>query len=115
VLRKHWGALRYWRADYHYASKVRRGDVVFLAGLSAKLVHHLMQVLFALNETYYVGDGQNLEFAEQFRCKPLALSARVAAALYPPPAPTMLEQQRDTLLGLIDDTERLLAQAGTVV
>jgi Domain of unknown function (DUF4037) len=108
LLDKHMGALRYWRIDYHYVSKVKRGDVVFLAGLSAKLVHHIMQVLFAINETYFVGDGQNLEFAEKFRYRPPALSARVAAALYPPPSDTMLETQREVLLGLIDDVEQMV-------
>jgi Domain of unknown function (DUF4037) len=110
ILDKHLLALRYWRADYHYVSKVKRGDVVFLAGLSAKLVHHMMQVLFAINETYFVGDGQNLEFAEQFRYKPASLSARVTAALYLPPSDRMLDTQREVLMGLIDDIERLLAE-----
>jgi len=40
------GTFLYWRHDHHYASKVQRQDVVFLAGLSAKLVHDVVQVLF---------------------------------------------------------------------
>ena len=53
ILGKYAASLRYWRSDYHYAHKVERGDVVFLAGMASKLVHESIQILFALNETYF--------------------------------------------------------------
>ncbi|MHB1355732.1 MAG: DUF4037 domain-containing protein [Anaerolineae bacterium] len=105
VLKKHLGSLRYWRRDYHYASKVDRQDPVFLAGLSAHLVHDLMQVLFALNEHYYVGDGSNLSFVSRFAHQPSDLVARVTRALYPPTGEHTFADQRDTLFGLIDEVE----------
>lgn len=107
ILQKHLGSLRYWRHDYHYASKVERQDVVFLAGLSAQLVHDLMQVLFALNEEYYIGDGQNLVFAARFAHQPTDLVARVRRVLYPPAGEHVYADQRDILFELIDDVERL--------
>ncbi len=94
--------LHYWRNDHHYASKVERGDVVFTAGMSARLVHEVMQVLFALNETYYVGDGSNLEFARSFSLLPPDFPARVEAILYPLP-PNPAAQQYARLCSLIDD------------
>ena len=111
VLDKHLHSLRYWRDDYHYLSKVRRKDVVFLAGLSARLVHDMAQILFALNEVYYVGDGQNLPFVAGFARKPPDFAARVEQALYPPPSDQVFEQQRATLLRLIDDIEELVRSA----
>jgi hypothetical protein len=108
LLDKHLGSLRYWRNDYHYASKVQRGDVIFLAGLSARLVHDIMQVLFALNQVYYVGDGSNLEFARHFQQQPPHLAERVREALYPAPGEGAFERQRRTLAELIDDVERLV-------
>jgi Domain of unknown function (DUF4037) len=111
LLARHLGLLRYWRADYHYANKVERGDVVFLASLSARLAHDIMQVLFALNETYYPGDGNNLAFASQFTRLPPRFAERVAAALYPAPADDGFARQRSTLVELIDDVERLAAEA----
>ncbi len=102
-------SLRYWRNDYHYANKVKRSDVVFLAGLSARLVHDIMQVLFALNETYFVGDGQNLDFAEQFTIKPEHLSTRIHAILYPRPCENMFTRQRQALCDMIDEIDRLAA------
>jgi hypothetical protein len=74
ILSKYTASLRYWRTDYHYANKVARGDIVFLAGLTSKLVHEAIQILFALNETYYVGDGANLGFVEQFKIVPADFS-----------------------------------------
>jgi hypothetical protein len=41
--------------------------VAFLAGMSSKLVHEIIQILFALKETYYVGDGANLTFVEKLK------------------------------------------------
>ena len=113
VISKHLGLLQYWRADYHYANKAARGDVVFLASMSARLVHDIIQVLFALNETYYVGDGSNLDFAREFALVPRGLSARVELALYPAAGEDRFTRQRLTLVGLIDDVERLAADSQT--
>jgi len=113
ILRKHMESLNYWRADYHYRSKVERGDVVFLAGLSARLIHDMMQVLFAVNETYYVGDGNNLHYVEAFAIQPNAFAERVNAILCPGQAENAqaaLTAQYQAILNLIDDVAVLAAQ-----
>lgn len=102
ILRKYTGSLRYWRNDYHYAHKVERGDVVFLAGMAAKLVHEVIQVLFALNDTYYAGDGANLAFAEKFAIVPQGFATRVQKILYPP-AEDAFARQYAELMALIDE------------
>lgn len=107
ILEKHLGSLRYWRQDYHYINKVRRGDTVFLAGLSVRLVHDIMQVLFALNETYYVGDGNNLDYAEGFDIKPRTLRERVGSILYPSASDAIYKDQRQALMELIEEVEGL--------
>ena len=111
IIRKHMGSLNYWRSDYHYRNKVERGDVVFLAGIAARLVHDIMQVLFALNQTYYVGDGNNLHYVEQFPIQPRDFAARVTAILYPPHSANVLSEQYEAILKLIDDVAPLAAQA----
>jgi hypothetical protein len=115
LLDKHLGSARYWRQDYHYASKVRRGDAVFLAGLTSRLVHDLIQILFALNETYYVGDGQNLQFVEKFSLKPDGFVDRVVHILYPPAGDDRYERQYDHLARLIDDVARVAEIHGSAV
>jgi len=109
LIDKHMKFLRYWRGDYHYESRVARGDAVFLAGLAAKLVHSLFQVLFALNEIYYAGDGWNREMAARFALTPPEFGARVTVALYPGDGPDRFERQHHTLLELIDAVDALVA------
>ena len=110
IIRKHMGSLNYWRTDYHYANKVERRDEVFLAGISARLVHDMMQVLFAINETYYVGDGNNLHYVEAFAIQPADFAARVRAILYPPPSENVLVEQYQAICALIDDVAPLAAR-----
>ncbi len=108
ILATHMGSLRYWRQDYHYANKVARKDVVFLAGLTSRLVHDIMQVLFALNDMYYVGDGNNLDYARHFSVQPARFEERVTEILAPPSSEDGYERQHAAILGLIDALEYLV-------
>jgi hypothetical protein len=115
ILERHLVSIRYWRHDYHYQHKVARGDVVFLAGLTSKLVHDLVQILFALNETYFPGDGNNLEFVEGFEVAPEDFAEKVGAILYPcgdgeTPLAEALQVQYDRLMALIDEVEAVVKQ-----
>ncbi len=110
IIKKHLGSLSYWRTDYHYRNKVERGDVVFLASIAARLVHDILQVLFALNKTYYVGDGNNLRYVAVFPIQPQAFAERVNAILYPPQTENVFAVQYETIIGLINDVMSLAAQ-----
>lgn len=112
LLDKHLNYLRYWQQDYHYRNKVKRQDLTFLAGLSVSLVHSMIQILFALNEVYYVGDGNNLSFLRGFKHVPGDFIEKVETVLYPAHAETMYEQQRSTLIHLIDEIEALVNKLG---
>jgi hypothetical protein len=107
ILDKYTATLRYWRQDYHYRNKVTRGDYMFLANLTNLLVHALVQVLFAINETYYVGDGNNLSFMADFSRQPRGFAARIQAILYPRTADNMLAVQYNELMSLVDETLEL--------
>ncbi len=108
LLKKHADSLRYWRGDYHYANKVARRDPVFLAGISSRLVHDILQILFALNETYYVGDGNNLKYVERFALQPKDSAGRVEKLLYPGQGEDRFEAQYEALGRLMDETIALL-------
>lgn len=110
LLQKHLRSLKYWRTDYHYRNKVERGDVVFLASITARLIHDMLQVLFALNKTYYVGDGNNLHYVAHFPIQPDNFAERVTAILYPASTANVLTTQYEAILGLIDDITALAAQ-----
>ncbi len=109
IMKKYTGSLQYWRADYHYANKVKRCDVIFTAGLTSKLVHEILQILFALNETYFVGDGSNLIYAEKFTILPENFSSRVHKIFYPS-SPDPVTEQYSLLTALMDEVIELVHQ-----
>lgn len=106
VIEEYLGVLRYWAADYHYASKVARRDLVFLVGLTGKLVNAILQVVFAINRTYYPGDGWNLEIAKDFARLPQNFIARMSAILE---HGNDWSGQRAELITIIADLEVLAA------
>ncbi len=110
LIRKHVASLRYWRQDYHYAYKLVRRDLVFLAGLTTKLVHDLLKVLFALNETYFPGDGKNLHFTDSFLIVPRQFRERVGDILYPGRSNEAIASQRAQLMAMIDEVLALVPQ-----
>ena len=108
ILSRYGNSLKYWRNDYHYLNKVVRKDVVFLASLSARLIHDIMQVIYALNHFYFPGDGMNLVYTMNFNIRPENLEERVTKVLYPSAIPNCYEQQYHDLLELIDDVLMLM-------
>jgi hypothetical protein len=97
--------LTYWRDDYHYAGKVARADPVFLAGLSAKLAHAILQVVFALNRVHFPGDGWTLDLAHSLPLQPAHLDARLRKAL----ATSDPAEQRHAFRSIITDITALAA------
>lgn len=104
ILDKHCFSLKYWRADYHYSNKVKRKDVVFLAFLTARLVHDMMQVIYALNEKYYPGDGSNLKYTKDFSIKPDDFENRIVHVFQISEEEDAYRHQYDNVVSLIDDT-----------
>ena len=103
ILEENLRPIRYWRPDYHYQHKVEQGDLVFTAGVTSKLIHHILQVLFALNEVYYPGDGKNLHYASQFEILPDNFAARVEQILYPGQGRAAIKAQYERLMALVDE------------
>ena len=52
-------------------------DVYFIAGCLTRTVSCLVQVLYALNETYFISDKRIYKDVEKFNMKPEDFSARV--------------------------------------
>ncbi len=106
MINSHMQFLQYWCTDYHFKNKINRGDVVFIASLHAKLIHHILQIVYALNSTYYPGDGGNLKLAENFKVKPYDFENRVSAILFP----TSADYQKvyESVKSLIEEVIRLI-------
>jgi hypothetical protein len=48
----------------------KRGEVYFVAGCLTRIASNLVQVLYALNETYFISDKRLYQDVEQFSIKP---------------------------------------------
>ena len=108
VLDKFLPFLLYWRDDYHYAHKVGQGDTVFAFSLAAKIIHAAVQLVFAVNERYYVGDGKNLEFVAEMERVPDGFASNVSRILYGPSEPDDLPGHHEKILALITSVEQFL-------
>lgn len=108
VLRRYRGILSYWAADYHYASKVARRDLMFLVGLAGKLANALLQVVFALNRVYFPGDGWNLPMAAELPLLPSNFVSRMEAILEPGRDPDAWKRQRADIIAMATDLETLV-------
>jgi hypothetical protein len=101
--------LAYWKDDYHYVNKVIRLDLVFLAGVTGKLINAIMQVIFALNRRYFPGDGWNLLLAADLPHKPPQFIERMAEIIEPGSAPDRWHRQRENIVSMINDVEALIS------
>jgi predicted nucleotidyltransferase len=112
ILDKNLASARYWRSDYHYESKAVRGDPVFCVGVASRVVHNLIQILFAVNEVYYVGDGWNLDYVRGFEIAPPDFAAKAETVLLPEAGGRRFEVQRERLGALVDEMDRIVESLG---
>lgn len=103
IIKKHASSLKYWRNDYHYLNKVKRKDVVFLSSITARLIQDIVQVIYAMNEFYYPGDGMNLKYSQLFEYKPYKFEERITEILHISESDDGYEIQYKNMTGLIDD------------
>ncbi len=59
-------------------------DLPYLVACMTRIYHYLVQMLFALNETYFMNDKRVLKEIEAFAKKPADFGARVSAILAAP-------------------------------
>lgn len=108
VIDKYLPFIRYWRDDYHYEFKMDRKDSVFAFGLAMKITHAIVQLIFALNEHHFVGDGKNMDFIAGMEIAPVGFSEKVDDILLCTSAPGDLPMQRLKLIALITEVDRLV-------
>jgi hypothetical protein len=73
-----------WDAEFTFAvarKSAARGDVYFVAGCLTRIASDLVQVLYALNETYFISDKRLYNDELAFRSKPEHFSERISQIL----------------------------------
>jgi predicted nucleotidyltransferase len=85
-----------------------RGDVFHVLGCLFRCAAALVQVLFALNESYFMNEKGSVNAADSFSIKPPAFSSRVRAILASPGQhPSSLQARLDEMAALIAETHSL--------
>ncbi len=93
IIQEFMGRADTWLYNFHYESAIRRADLLFIAPILVHTVMDFVQVIFALNETYFTGD-KKLE--------------KMLAAL--PYCPQTLLENVEFLLSVPRDVDALLRQ-----
>jgi len=73
----------WWEVDFSLAiagKSIKRGDVTYAAGSCFRAVTCLMQVLFAVNEQYWMNEKGAVAIADGFKKSPMRLRERVEGA-----------------------------------
>jgi predicted nucleotidyltransferase len=73
-----------WDASFAFEiarKSVKRGEVYFIAGCLTRIVSDLSQVLYALNETYFISDKRLYPDEQRFAIKPVHVTERIDSIL----------------------------------
>jgi hypothetical protein len=113
IIARHLGAAGFWPDNFHYRSAVERGDVIYTAGIVQQVAHNLIQVVFALNETYFPGDKKLEAALARLPRQPRDFGERIRRLLAPgaPPDRALLAWQREELCRLLDEVRALVPSA----
>ena len=109
IIAQHLPAARFWPDNFHYKSAVERVDVIYATGIVQQVMHNLLQVLFALNESYFPGD-KNLGVAlDHLPRQPAEVRRKVESLLWPaaPATRETLRAQAEALRSLLEDVKSM--------
>jgi hypothetical protein len=113
IIAQYLGAAKFWPDNFHYKSAIERGDLIYVMGIVQQVVHNIIQVVFALNNTYFPGDKKLDSAIAHLPMKPQHFGARIKQLLWPgvPADKRLLVSQREELVRLLGEIDELVAQA----
>jgi len=94
----------WWEVDFSLGiaqKSIARGDVTYAAGCCFRAVTCLMQVLFAVNEQYWMNEKGAVALADGFQWSPVQLKERVESAF------AELNREGESITKAIDIIKRL--------
>ena len=112
IIGDHLRAARFWPENFHYRSAVARCDVIYTVGIVQQVVHNLIQVVFALNRTYFPGDKKLGVALDHLAVKPEGFAGRIERLLMPGTGRDRdtLDGQRAELVELTRQVEELVSK-----
>lgn len=113
IITTHLQAAAFWPANFHYNSAIERQDVIYTTSIVQQVVHNLVQVLFAVNETYFPGDKKLERSLGHLDRLPPQFVERMQRLIWPgeEASVTVLQEQQQELQDLLTETQRLVATA----
>lgn len=97
IIREFMGRADTWLDNFHYESAIRRADLMFIAPILVHTVMDFVQVIFAVNETYFTGDKKLEKVLSTLPYCPSALLQNVEFLLSVPRDVDALLRQRELL------------------
>lgn len=97
IIREFMGRADTWLENFHYESAIRRADLMFIAPILVHTVMDFVQVIFAVNETYFTGDKKLEKVLSTLPYCPSALLQNVEFLLSVPRDVDALLRQRELL------------------
>lgn len=94
-----------WDAEFslkHAEKSAIRGETYIVAGCLTKIMSDLVQVVYALNETYFIGDKKIYNDILQFKTTPLDFFARISEIT------GQIGESKEELTSTVDKTKALI-------
>lgn len=92
-----------WLDNFHYASAIKRMDIIYTSGCVQSTFHAIVQLLFALNEKYFNGDKKIEKQLAELEFCPKGLTDNIVFLLNSPRDVDMLQQQREILICIANE------------
>ena len=113
ILRRFMAEAAHWPHNPHYLGAVERADLIYTSGIVQQVIHALLQVVFALNRTYFPGEKKLAAALATLSIAPADAGARIEALLFPGARPSVagLRAQMRDLTDLVRETRELIVEA----
>lgn len=103
IIETFWGRTNTWLDNFHYESAVLRQDLLFTAPIVLHTLLDMIQVIFALNRTYFSGDKKLEAALSKMSVCPPALLKELRFLLSAPETAEELVRQRGLLRQIRDE------------
>jgi len=112
IIRRFMDRAETWLDNFHYNTAIERCDLLFIAPIILHTVLDMVQVVFALNRTYFNGDKKLEKALNAMPLCPQFLKTKLSFLLTAAHDRTVLSNQRDILRSIRDELKILIQQNG---
>ena len=110
IINEFWWKANFWLDNFHYKTAIKRCDFVYTSGIIQHTVHSFVQVLFALNESYFNGDKKIEEQLQKLRNCPRLFTENIEYLLSVYRDEEMLNNQRSILLEIASSIKEMMIE-----